>query len=139
VKEFEKKLTSTAARQNQWTYLRSWGLVIGLLAAFSAVVFNAGYTMGSGSLPFWFQPRTQFEWFCSLLLLVPSGWILFFGSLPFALYILKDAFSVFPEKISAVFKNRAINISALGDLSIFILKILLSCFVVAFSFFVFVV
>jgi hypothetical protein len=130
---FERELAESAERQNKWTNIRSWGLFVGALSAFFAVVFNAGYVMGAGQTPFWFHPRNRLEWFCSLFFLVPSGWVIFVGSLPYALHLLKDSCSNIFGQLSRIFENGSISLPALRDLFILVFKMSVSLFVIAFS------
>jgi hypothetical protein len=131
----EKQLTEITARRDRWANIRSWGLFVGALSIFFAVVFNTGHVMGAGQPPFWFHPRNRLEWFASLFFLVPSGWVVFLGSLPYALYTLKDSFLGFPKKVSKIFSSEgsAVSLPALGDLVITVLKAMFSLFIIAFS------
>jgi hypothetical protein len=135
VDTFREKLAVSVKRQTKWEELRSWGMIVGSMAAFFAVIFNAGYVMGAGHLPFWFHPKTSFEWFCSLFFLVPSGWVIFLGSLPYALYILRDSFSSFSHNLSMLFGNgfRNFSLKTFGSFLACILKICFSIFVIVFS------
>jgi hypothetical protein len=130
---FERELAKSAERQNRWSNIRSWGLLVGALAAFFAVVFNAGYVMGAGQTPFWFHPRNRLEWFCSLFFLVPSGWIIFVGSLPYAFNLLKDSCSNFSGRFLRIFENGSISLPALRDLFFLVFKMGVALFVIVFS------
>jgi hypothetical protein len=130
---FEKEFAKAASRQNMWTALRSWGPLMGGLSVFFAIVFNAGYTMGAGQLPFWFRPANRLEWICSLFFLVPSGWVFFLGCLPWSLCTLKDSCSSIPKELARVAENGILSLTALGALLTSIFKIVLSVFIVAFS------
>jgi hypothetical protein len=139
VRTFKEKLADTARKQTMWESLSSWGGVIGGLTAFFAVAFNAGYVMGSGQTPPWFHFQNRLEWIYSLFFWVPSGWIIFAGILPYALYTLQKTWSEVPKNFSKIFENDVTSISlpALGNFSISILKVLTSILVIIFSCFFF--
>jgi hypothetical protein len=133
VMSFKKNLENVDAHRAQGEVLRSWGILTASLAAFFAVVFNAGYVMGAGQSPFWFHPDGNLQWFFSLFFLVPSGWVIFLGSLPYAFYTLKKSSLGFLETSSKIFKDKTLDMSALGNLIIIVFKMLVSVFIITVS------
>jgi hypothetical protein len=133
IASFKQNLENIAAHRSQWEALRSWGILIASLAAFFAVAFNAGYVMGAGNSPFWFHPKGNIQWFFSLFFLVPSGWVIFLGGLPYAFYTLKSSLLGLSDKSSKIFKDKTLDISVLYDFTALVFKMLASVLIIGFS------
>jgi hypothetical protein len=132
-----KRLEGISARRDKWTLWRSWGLFMGLTAALCAVVLNAGYVMGSGKYPFWFNPSNSFELFCSWFFSVPSGWILFVGSLPYLAFSFRSSLPEFAQEVSRLANPENRTIESIGKLCFSGAKILGTSAAIAFLIFVF--
>lgn len=78
-----EKAAALAVRKDKVSLWRSWSFLMSLVVLLCAVALTAGYMMGSGRYPFWFEPETDLQRMVSWVLNVPSGWILLMGSGPF--------------------------------------------------------
>lgn len=76
------KADELAAAESKGFAWRSWALFMTPVILLCAIVFNAGFVMGSGTYPFWVRPQSTLHLTLSWFLNVPSGWLFLIGCAP---------------------------------------------------------
>jgi hypothetical protein len=114
-----EKAAALATRKDKASQWRSWGFLMSLVVLFCAVAQTAGYMMGSGRYPFWFEPETDLQRMASWVLNVPSGWILFMGSGPFLAEIFSSSVKrlLVDKYLGLTFGNMIMVLKAVGSLA----------------------